>query len=466
MKKRLLAFVLFLVDFIAAQLVWALFYEFYGLKPENYQLLPGEVIPWLIWLMPISWSIIYFLGGLYDDARRKTRINEISNVVKVSVVGAGFVILLIVLAHKEGILYAQSSLIVRYFITHILIISFFKTLVLSVYKILVSRGYVTYKVLIIGSSDRALSLYEELKEINFSLGYEFLGYVQSTSDENDHLNGKLPRLGSVGNFYDYLNNHEVDQVFMAINPTDHESVSSIIVALTDFPKIHISLMPDIYQVLLGSSSINHVQGIPLIEIKEKLMPVWQMVFKRVFDIVLSFSVLLIGLPFYLTIGFITAATSEGPMFFKQVRIGKNKKPFYIYKFRSMFTDAEKNGPALSSENDPRITSWGKFMRKTRIDELPQFYNVLIGDMSIVGPRPERKFFIDQIQTKAPYYNLLFRARPGITSLGQVKYGYAENVGQMVKRLQFDLNYIENCSLALDFRIMAMTILIIVQGRGK
>lgn len=466
MKKKIFALVLFLVDFVAAQLVWAMFYELYGLKPENYQLLPGEVVPWLIWLMPITWSLIYAFGGLYDDARRKTRIYEISNVIKLSVAGAGFVILTIVLAHKEGILYAQSSLIVRYFITHILVISFFKLVALSFYKILVSKGVISYKVLIIGSSDRAKNLYEELEHINFSLGYQFLGYVRSTSEDTDTMKEQLPLLGDVNDFYNYVSNNDIDQVFMAINPKDHESVSYIISALTDFPNIHVSLMPDIYQVLLGSSSINHVQGIPLIEVKEKLMPLWQIIFKRSFDIVVSASVLLIGFPFYLGLGLITKFTSKGPVFFKQVRIGKRKKPFVIYKFRSMYVDSEKNGPALSSEGDPRITKWGVFMRKTRIDELPQFFNVLIGDMSIVGPRPERKFFIDQIQKRAPYYNLLFRAKPGITSLGQVKYGYAENVDEMIKRLQFDLNYIENCSLALDFRIMVMTALIIVQGRGK
>lgn len=466
MKKKIFALVLFLVDFIAAQLVWAVFYELYGLKPENYQLLPGEVVPWLIWLMPITWSLIYALGGLYDDARRKTRIYEVSNVIKLSVAGAGFVILAIVLAHKEGILYAQSSLIVRYFITHILVISLGKILVLTVYKSFLSKGIISYKVVIIGSSERANNLYEELKHINFSLGYQFLGYVRSTSEEADLMKGQLPLLGNVNEFYNYVSNNDVDQVFMAINPKDHESVSYIISALTDFPNIHISLMPDIHQVLLGSSSINHVQGIPLIEVKEKMMPLWQIVFKRLFDIVVSAVVLFIGFPFYFALALITKFTSKGPVFFKQVRIGKRKKPFVIFKYRSMYTDSEKDGPALSSEHDPRITKWGKFMRKTRIDELPQFFNVLIGDMSIVGPRPERKYFIDQIQKRAPYYNLLFRAKPGITSLGQVKYGYAENVDQMIRRLQFDLNYIENCSLALDFRIMVMTALIIVQGRGK
>ena len=160
-------------------------------------------------------------------------------------------------------------------------------------------------------------------------------------------------------------------------------------------------------------------------------------------------------------------SSKGPIFYSQERIGLNKKPFNIIKFRSMYLDSEKQGiPMLTKENDTRITKWGKIMRKYRLDELPQFYNVLIGEMSIIGPRPERLFFAKQILEKAPHYQLIYKVRPGITSWGMVKFGYAENVDEMIERLKFDIIYLENLSLISDFKVFILTIFIIIQGRGK
>jgi len=188
--------------------------------------------------------------------------------------------------------------------------------------------------------------------------------------------------------------------------------------------------------------------------------------KRIFDVIFSaFSILLL-LPFYVIISIITYFSSKGPILYKQERIGINDNPFKIYKFRSMYMDAEKNGPELSKMNDPRVTPWGSIMRKYRIDELPQFFNVIFGSMSIVGPRPEREYWKYEIEKETLNYSKLSKIKPGITSLGQVKYGYAENIVEMQKRLRFDLLYLSNVSLYLDIKIIMMTILIVLQGEGK
>lgn len=207
--------------------------------------------------------------------------------------------------------------------------------------------------------------------------------------------------------------------------------------------------------------------IDLQAVKRKLLVYQETVFlKRVFDIVFSILVIATGIPIYAILALITKITSPGPVFYKQERIGKDQKPFYIYKFRSMRVDAEQAGPQLASDDDPRITKWGKFMRKTHLDELPQFWNVLKGDMAIVGPRPERRHFIDEIKERKPEYMQLFRLKPGITSIGQVSYGYAENVSQMCERVNYDLNYLDTMSLKTDLDIILQTVKVMAQGKGK
>ncbi len=188
--------------------------------------------------------------------------------------------------------------------------------------------------------------------------------------------------------------------------------------------------------------------------------------KRSLDIIFSVTALIVLSPVLLIIAIITILSSRGPMIYKQERIGYLKKPFIIYKFRSMYADAEKNGPALSSDNDIRITAWGKFMRTWRLDELPQLWNIAIGDMSLVGPRPERKFYIDQVIKQSPQYNDLLKVKPGLTSWGMVKFGYASSVEEMIQRMEYDLKYIENTSMLLDFRIILHTFSLVVSGKGK
>jgi exopolysaccharide biosynthesis polyprenyl glycosylphosphotransferase len=221
-----------------------------------------------------------------------------------------------------------------------------------------------------------------------------------------------------------------------------------------------------YELLSGSLKMTNIYGALFVELNRDVMPLWQQAIKRFLDISLSVIAIIMLLPLYIISAILVKLSSPGPIFFLQERIGLNNKPFQIIKFRTMYVNSEANGPQLSSSNDSRITPIGRFMRKTRLDEFPQFINVILGHMSLVGPRPERQFYIDQIVQHEPQYVLLNRVRPGITSWGQVKYGYAENVEQMLDRMKYDLLYINNRSIALDLKILFYTVAIVIKAKGK
>ncbi len=279
------------------------------------------------------------------------------------------------------------------------------------------------------------------------------------------MSSHLNQLGSTKDLKEIIEKNKIEEVILAGENHESEIIKSLLSKL-EGKNIIIKTIPDMEDILAGSVKMNSILGAALIEISPDHMPQWEKSAKRAFDIVFSICALTLGSPLYVALAVLVKMSSKGPIFFLQERIGIHGKPFFIIKFRTMFTDAEKMGPALSKNNDPRITKTGRILRKTRLDELPQFWNVLKGDMSVVGPRPERQFYIKQIVEKAPQYYYLQKVKPGVTSWGQVKYGYAENLEEMIERLKFDLIYMENRSLLVDFKIIVHTILIVVQGRGK
>ena len=458
-------------DFLAASLAWALFYLYrkiyiessvMGLTPD---LVPDYKFFLGITILPMLWIAVYAFTGTYSDIYRKSRLREFGQTLYISVIGVlviFFTLLLddTVLSYKTYYSTFFALLTLHFFLT-----AFIRFTLTTITGRKIKTRQIGFNTLLIGSNQKALKLFNELESATQSQGNIFRGFIHVDHNNGHLLEGILPHLGSINDLKKNIGEEKIEEVIIAIESSEHESIGKILNTLEDFPVI-VKIIPDMYDILSGSVKMNGIFGAPLIEISPDLMPVWQQAVKRLLDIVVSFTLIVILSPVFLFVSLIIIVSSRGPIFFVQERIGLHGVPFNIYKFRSMFVGAESGIPMLSSENDNRITPFGKFMRKIRLDEIPQFYNVLIGDMSLVGPRPERQFFIDQIMPIAPHYRHLHKVKPGITSWGQVKFGYAENVDEMVERLKFDVIYIENMSLALDLKILFYTIKTILQRSGK
>ena len=408
-----------------------------------------------VYVYPLIFCIVlfdtYFLEGT-TDVYRSSRMKVLMGWL----IRSAVYVLILDLIFPWHSFQSVNHLLVH-FLYIFLIPVFFKFCFLSWSAHRLKKNKVTYNTIIIGHDYKAKKLASEYTPI----GQHIVGSIGDSAIPGLHYLGRLESLS------DNIIKKNIEEVMLALENEQSQQLNHILTILRSVHTgILIKITPDTYDFLLGHIKLDALYSAPLIELPSGQMKKWQNLLKRILDVFVSILILMLLSPLILWIIIKTKMSSKGRIIYSQVRIGKNNTPFKIYKFRSMYENAEKGLPQLSYDGDDRCTPWGTVMRKWRLDEIPQFWNVIKGDMSIVGPRPEREYFITQIKEKASFYPRILTVFPGITSWGQVKYGYASDVDQMIERLKFDLIYVENQSLSLDIKIILYTILVLFQGKGK
>lgn len=414
----------------------------------------------------LYWLLIFSLMGLYKKLYLISRFDEFLKVARATAIGTLVLYFYVSLDGNLKETDAFSSVAI-YALLLGGTITINRFVIRSIQRFYALRGKGLHRTLIIGTGKNALSAYDDLGR-NKSLGMQVVGFIhvpngfedQPLPVEKDEIMGNLDDINQI------INEMEIQDLIVALEPEKRGDLVKVLSRVNN-PDVKLKLLPDFYQLVSGLNKTNQIFGLPLIEISPDLMPAWEKFTKRLMDLVIASTVLIVMLPLMIIISVAIKWNSSGPVIYTQKRVGKNGKLFTMYKFRTMHNDAEaETGPTWASENDPRVTAVGALLRKTRLDEIPQFYNVLKGEMSLVGPRPERPYFVEQFKNDIPLYSRRLRVRPGITGWAQVKWKYDSSLDDVKEKTKYDLFYVENMSLRMDFKILINTLFSMVRAKGQ
>ncbi len=468
MPKFVEKFSLLVIDFLAINItffVWTWLRKEMGFFSES----DLPTLLYLSVLVYLFWFLVFTFFGLYGSWYALSRIDEIITIFKTITIGV--IIIFLITFDLERDLSSPPTLsrmfIVNYWLILLLFVTLFRGAFRTFQRALLSAGIGLRRTLIVGWDKSSWRLSDEILKFP-ALGYKVVGFASERKiDKNSTLTYKnLPLLGALDEIERIVNKEKIQEIIFAIKGNSKKKVMDVVHQCNGLP-VNFKIVPDLYDIVMGQVRTNQIYGFPLIDIMPQFMPEWERKIKRLMDIIISSAILIIFSPIWLLIALAIRLESPGPILYKQQRVGKDGKIFTIYKFRSMVHGAEsETGPRWAARQDPRVTRVGKIIRKPRLDEVPQFFNVLKGEMSLIGPRPERPYFVEKFKNQIPFYTHRLKVQPGITGWAQIKGEYDTSLENVKTKLQYDLFYLENMSLRMDLKILLNTIYVMLIGKGQ
>jgi exopolysaccharide biosynthesis polyprenyl glycosylphosphotransferase len=427
----------------------------------------------IAFVLSLIWIAYFFISGLYRDWYLQSRAVQLGVVSKEITTGC-----LIILAVTTGsdvveqiqehrlahvFTWTRAATFLSYWLTFLVSVNGFRMLVQSLVRRLLRKGIGLDRVLILGATEAGAGIQRELARVP-EMGWQLAGYVDENPAQKGRVFAGAPVLGKYADLSELIPRHRIGGIIISHESASHNEILRVLSHVAEFP-LSIFIVPDLYDVASGHFKTSAVHGMTLKQLFPEHMPAWEAKLKRLMDIAIAGTGLVLAGPLMALTALLIRLDSAGPVFYSQERIGQYGKRFMVHKFRTMRTDAEAAGPQWAKAGDSRITRLGRFLRRSRIDELPQLWCVLIGDMSLVGPRPERQHFISQLKHEVPLYLRRLKMKPGLTGWAQVKHRYDTSIDDVKTKVMFDLWYFENMSLSLDLYILLRTVWVVITGHG-
>jgi exopolysaccharide biosynthesis polyprenyl glycosylphosphotransferase len=456
--RHIYPFLLFLVDVpvIFSSFILAYWLRFYGpvakLIPVTKGLPPLSSYLYGSIFVVVVWVVVFNAYGLYKSTRPRTAFDELYLLAKGATLG--FLMVLAFTFFYRGTSYSRATLVASWILgTGLLYVE--RRLMARLEYGLSKHGYGIRKAVIVGTGETGVSLFRKWSE-KPQPGYRLAGLIQAGCgvDGGQDLEG-IPVLGTLDELWRIIQDQDVGLVILALPLSYHQKIMEIILNCQDL-RVEFQIVPDMLEMMAARAKVVSLDGIPLISVGRTPLEGWNRMLKRSLDVTLSSAGLVLLSPVFALLAIMIKLDSAGSVFFRQERLGRDGRRFVQLKFRSMSQDAEsRTGPVFATEDDPRRTKMGTILRRYNLDELPQLFNVMKGDMSLVGPRPERQFFVDKFKEGIPRYFLRHKVKSGITGWAQVN-GLRGNTS-IEERTKYDLFYVENWSLAFDVKILLLTL---------